>query len=151
MMAVSIVLQFFFYHPPSFRQLHGDDRTLTEELKRIDWVGAFLLVAGLVLFLLGVSWGNVASPKYFKDQFTNAWLGGQPLPWTSARILGLIISGGIILVIFGFWEAYSKRPNALVPMHVFKDVRGFSMLCIICAVSGVGYLATAIIWPSQVA
>lgn len=78
-------------------------------------------------------------------------LGGQPLPWSSARILGLIISGGITLVIFGFWEAYSNRPNPLVPMYVFKDVRGFSMLCIICAVSGVGYLATAIIWPSQVA
>lgn len=57
MMGVSIVLQFFFYHPPSFRQLHGNDRTIMEEVKRIDWIGAFLLVAGLVLFLLGVSWG----------------------------------------------------------------------------------------------
>ncbi len=57
LMGVSIVLQFFFYHPPSFRQLHGNDRTRMEEIKRIDWVGAFLLVAGLVLFLLGVSWG----------------------------------------------------------------------------------------------
>lgn len=57
-MGVSIVLQFFFYHPPSFRQLHGNDRTRMEEVKRIDWIGAFLLVAGLVLFLLGVSWGT---------------------------------------------------------------------------------------------
>ena len=58
MMGVSIVLQFFFYHPPSFRQLHGNDRTVMQEVKRIDWIGAFLLVAGLVLFLLGVSWGR---------------------------------------------------------------------------------------------
>lgn len=47
-----------FYHPPSFRQLHGNSRTRMQEIKRIDWVGILLLVAGLVLFLLGVSWGK---------------------------------------------------------------------------------------------
>jgi hypothetical protein len=122
-----------------------------EELKRIDWIGAFLLVAGLVLFLLGVSWGVSLHHKIWVIDFANMWLGGQPLPWSSPRILGLIISGGVTLVIFCLWEGFSKRPNALIPVHVFKDVRGFVMLCIICAVSGVVYLATAIIWPSQVA
>jgi hypothetical protein len=63
----------------------------------------------------------------------------------------LTISGGITLIIFGFWEAYSGTPNALVPMHFFKDVRGFTMLFIIGSVSGTIYTATAIIWPSQVA
>ena len=29
-----------------------------EEVKRIDFVGAFLMAAGLTLFLLGVSWGE---------------------------------------------------------------------------------------------
>ena len=58
MMSVAIILQFFFYHPPSFSQLHGNERTVMEEAKRIDWMGIFLLVAGLVLFLLGVSWGD---------------------------------------------------------------------------------------------
>lgn len=36
-------------------------------------------------------------------------------------------------------------------MHLFRDIRGFTMLAIISAVSGTVYLATAIIWPSQVA
>lgn len=134
MMGVAIILQILFYRPPTFKQLHGNDRTPMDELKRIDWVGAFLLTSGLTLFLLGVSWG------------------GEPLPWSSSKILGLLITGGIVLfVIFPIWEIYSKTPNALIPMQFFKDVRGFVMLVIIGSVSGTVYVATAIIWPSQVA
>lgn len=58
MIAAASVLQFFFYHPPTFQQLHGGKRTVMDELKRVDFVGIFLLVSGLVLFLLGVSWGK---------------------------------------------------------------------------------------------
>lgn len=58
MMGIAIVLQVLFYRPPSFRQLHGNERTIAQELKRVDWVGMFLLVAGLLLFLLGISWGT---------------------------------------------------------------------------------------------
>ncbi len=57
-MGVAVILQVLFYHPPNFRQLHGNDRTRMQEVKRIDFVGCFLLVAGLCLFLLGVSWGQ---------------------------------------------------------------------------------------------
>ena len=134
MMGLAIILQILFYRPPTFKQLHGDDRTPMDELKRIDWIGAILLTTGLTLFLLGVSWG------------------GSPLPWTSSRILGLLITGGIVLfIMFPIWEIYSKTPNALIPMHFFKDVRGFVMMVIIGSVSGTVYVATAIIWPSQVA
>ena len=61
MMGVAIILQVLFYRPPSFRQLHGSERTVMQEIKRVDWVGMFLIVAGLVLFLLGVSWGMCLS------------------------------------------------------------------------------------------
>ena len=56
-MGIALILMVLFYHPPSFRQLHGNGRTRMDEVKRIDWIGMLLLVAGLVLFLLGVSWG----------------------------------------------------------------------------------------------
>lgn len=58
LMGIAAILQFSFYHPPSFQQLHGGKRTLMEEFKRIDFIGIFLMVAGLSLFLLGVSWGQ---------------------------------------------------------------------------------------------
>jgi hypothetical protein len=63
-MGVAIILQFIFYWPPSFRQLHGNERTRMQELKRVDWVGMFLMVSGLLLFLLGISWG-----MFFEKQF----------------------------------------------------------------------------------
>ena len=148
-MGVAIVLQLLFYRPPNFRQLHGDERTRWQEVKRIDWVGMILLVAGLMLFLLGISWGRLCSFLCVCRYLTSP--GGEPLPWTSARILGLVVSGGVTLIIFGFWEVYSGTPNPLVPMRFFRDVRGFAMLFIIGGVSGTVYVATAIIWPSQVA
>lgn len=53
-----------------------------EEFKRIDFVGAFLMATGLCLFILGVSWG------------------GNPEPWDSSKILGLLITGILVLIIF---------------------------------------------------
>ncbi|OQU97446.1 hypothetical protein CLAIMM_03376 [Cladophialophora immunda] len=133
MMGAAAALQIFFYHPPSFQQLHGGKRTVMEEVKRIDFVGIFLMTAGLSMFLLGVSWG------------------GSPLPWTSARILSLLIVGGVTLVVFVFYEIYSGVANPLIPMYFFKDLRGFTCLVVICGISGISYVAPSIIWPTQVA
>lgn len=57
-MTCAFGLQFLFYHPPTFQQLHGGKRTVMEEVKRIDFIGAFLMATGLTLFLLGISWGQ---------------------------------------------------------------------------------------------
>ncbi|OQV09728.1 hypothetical protein CLAIMM_13818 [Cladophialophora immunda] len=133
LMVFVLVMQVVFYRPPNFEQLHRGTRTRMGELKRVDFLGCFLIVAGLVLFLLGVSWG------------------GQPLSWTSGTILGLIITGGCVVIIFVFWEAYGPHPNPIVPVHFFKDLRGFVCLIIIESVAGTSYVALSIIWPSQVA
>ncbi|KIX97094.1 uncharacterized protein Z520_07208 [Fonsecaea multimorphosa CBS 102226] len=133
LMVLVLVMQVVFYRPPNFEQLHRGTRTRMGELKRVDFLGCFLIVAGLVLFLLGVSWG------------------GQPLSWTSGTILGLIITGGCVVIIFVFWEAYGPHPNPIVPVHFFKDLRGFVCLIIIESVAGTSYVALSIIWPSQVA
>ena len=42
------------------------------EVRRVDWVGIFLLVSGLSMFLLGVSWGMplMLPPIYIRaDKF----------------------------------------------------------------------------------
>jgi hypothetical protein len=57
-MGTAIILQLLFYKPPTFHQLHGGKRTYSQEIRRLDFVGIFLLVAGLAMFLLGVSWGQ---------------------------------------------------------------------------------------------
>lgn len=125
------LIQIFVYHPPNFEQLHGARRTKVAELKRIDYGGIVLLVAGLTLFLLGVSWG------------------GNPQPWTSARILGLLISGAVTLVAFVVYEVYTPSPNPFIDLQLFKNVRGFVCLNIISAAAGAIYIALNIIWPQR--
>jgi hypothetical protein len=58
MMSAATVMQYFFYNPPGFHQLHGGQRTVMQEVKRIDFVGTFLISAGLCMFLLGITWGE---------------------------------------------------------------------------------------------
>jgi hypothetical protein len=46
-------------------------------------------------------------------------------------------------------EIYSRQPNPIVPMELFKDLSGFVCLNIIEAVAGTSYVALSIIWPSR--
>lgn len=112
--------------------LHSSERRRLDEIKNIDFVGLFLLVAGLCLFLLGVAWG------------------GQPLPWQSATILGLLISGFVTMVAFCLWEAYSGVQYPIIPLRLYKDLRGFTCCAILSATSGTSYTALNIVWPTEV-
>ncbi|KAI8966066.1 trichothecene efflux pump [Daldinia sp. FL1419] len=131
-MVPGTILFYFFYFPPSFTQMHGKATRTVDEIKKIDFVGVFLLVAGLALFLLGVSWG------------------GQPLAWDSATILGLLISGAVSLIAFVLYEIYGNVERPIIPMHFFKDLTGFTPIVVISAVTGCLNVALQIIWPSQV-
>jgi EmrB/QacA subfamily drug resistance transporter len=66
---------------------------------RIDWGGAALLSAGLVLVLLAVSEGN-------------SW------GWGSARILGLLAAGTAVLAFWGWFETRVDQP--LVDMRMMR-------------------------------
>lgn len=98
---------------------------------KTDFVGAFLLVAGLALFLLGVSWG------------------GQPAPWSSPKILGLLISGAVCCVAFVLYECFGGAEKPIVPMRFFRDFRGFACLTVISSVMGVVNVALFVMYPSQ--
>ncbi|KAG0663204.1 hypothetical protein C6P46_002793 [Rhodotorula mucilaginosa] len=45
----------FFYHPPPRTVSHG---TLWFKIKSLDWIGYFLLIAGLVPLLMGFAWSS---------------------------------------------------------------------------------------------
>lgn len=130
-MVPGTVLFFFFYFPFSFTQMHGKQTTTLEEIKKIDFAGVFLLVAGLTLFLLGVSWG------------------GNGLAWKSSTILGLLISGAMCLIAFVLYEIYGSPARPIIPMHFFKDLTGFVPIVIISGVTGCLNVALQIVWPSE--
>ncbi|KAK0463249.1 efflux transporter [Desarmillaria tabescens] len=75
------------------------DEPSTEADRRIDWLGAFLITAGLVLIIFVLSDGEIAPNK-----------------WATSYIIALLIVGVIIIGIFLAWQWYLERlqlnPNA---------------------------------------
>ncbi|KZM18935.1 hypothetical protein ST47_g9933 [Ascochyta rabiei] len=126
------ILWFLFYYPPSYTQLHGKKSSKIAELKKVDWVGVILLIAGLALFLVGISWGGPAQP------------------WSSPKILGLLISGAVAVVAFVLYETLLTPQQPIVPMRFFRDLRGFTCLEIISATYGVINIALFVMWPQQI-
>lgn len=61
------------------------NRSKLEQLKRQDYIGLFLFSAGLILFVLGLSWG------------------GNLYPWKSARVISTIVVGSVTLIVFGLY------------------------------------------------
>ena len=81
---LAIILAVVFYHPPIFEQLHTR-ASKRQVLKDMDYLGILLFVGGLILFLLGLSWG------------------GQVYPWKSAHTLATLLIGVALLVGFFLW------------------------------------------------
>ena len=57
-------------------------RTKKDIIKMLDLGGTVLFVGGLILFLIGISWG------------------GTQYPWKSGHVIGMILGGAATLVIF---------------------------------------------------
>lgn len=81
---LSIILFFFFYHPPNYSLLH-QGQSMRRELKRLDYLGLVLYCCGLIMLMLGITWG------------------GKLYPWNSAKIIGLLVGGFATLGAFGAW------------------------------------------------
>jgi len=66
----------------------------------IDYVGAGLLTLGVSSLLVGFSWAS------------------QEYGWSAPPTLGLIVGSGVVLIVFGFWEARVAEP--LIPLALFR-------------------------------
>lgn len=84
---VAFVFLMFGFNPP--KPLGN----LKAKLAKIDYLGTFLLVSGLVLVLLGLTFGGV------------------DFPWDSATVIVCFVLGGILVVVFSVWNfKYSRNP-----------------------------------------
>ncbi|KIW81115.1 hypothetical protein Z517_04138 [Fonsecaea pedrosoi CBS 271.37] len=126
--ALSLILWALFYYPPDFAHLHRV-RSRWQEIKSIDYVGVVLFSGGLLLFLMGLSWG-----------------GGQ-YPWKSAHVIATIVVGFLTLVAFVLYaEMYSGVYRPLVPMHIFRDFQ-YDMIVVLTTVGGMIYYSMTVIYP----
>ncbi|KAH7121484.1 fungal trichothecene efflux pump [Dactylonectria macrodidyma] len=104
---ISIML---FYHPMPRPNLEG--RSIKQRLSReVDWLGISLVCTGLTLFLVGINFG------------------GNPYEWTSGTVLGTLVFGVFLLVIFGLWE-WKGTSTGILPHAVFQD-RNFNTALLI--------------------
>ena len=92
----AFLLFVFVYNPPKAKG------SIREKLKLIDYPGVLLLSAGLVVFLLALTFGA----------------GGQ-YAWNSAAVITCFVVGGVVSIIFFIWNfRFSKHP--MLPWEVLR-------------------------------
>ncbi|KAM5343822.1 hypothetical protein ACJ41O_012359 [Fusarium nematophilum] len=129
---VAFLMLFLFYNPPDFEMKHGEEgETRWELVKQMDWVGVFLFLVGGALFLIGVNFG------------------GRTYPWNHPGVLAPIILGGCCFIAVGFWCAYAPLKYPLFPPKLFRRVREFDMVIVVCFVGGMLYYSMNVLWPRQ--
>ncbi|OAP56919.1 hypothetical protein AYL99_09031 [Fonsecaea erecta] len=126
---VGFVGTLIFYFPPPRPNSRG--LTKKEIIGEIDFVGGFLSVTGMILFLAGLQWG------------------GYQYPWHSAHVLApLIIGGFFLLIAFPIWEIkFAKFP--MFPSRMKKEARILTLTLIITAISGANFFSVIMFWPTQ--
>ncbi|KAJ7486296.1 major facilitator superfamily domain-containing protein [Mycena galericulata] len=92
---IAFVLSYFFLRvktPPG---------SVRDKLMRLDWIGNCLAIVGTTLAILGLTWAGT-------------------YPWISTHVLGTLIPGVLILVLFFFYEArFPKDPT--IPFDILSN------------------------------
>ncbi|KAJ5122969.1 hypothetical protein N7448_009066 [Penicillium atrosanguineum] len=123
-----LLITVFFYIPPPRTNSLGLSRK--EILRRIDFVGGFLSITGLIVFLAGLQWG------------------GYMYPWSSAHVLAPLIIGFLLLVAFAFWEIYGAK-YPIFPTRLKQEPRTLGLTLVITFISGANFFSVLMFWPTE--
>lgn len=118
------LLLYFFYHPPSFGMKHDPNRKW-EFIKHFDYIGMFLVTAGLMLFIMGITWG------------------AQLYPWKSAHVISTMVIGGLLIIAFFLWEIYGNLREPLLPISLFSN-RGWYISTLLWGTGSVSLVASQV-------
>lgn len=91
---IATVLLFIFLHTKPHQ-----GQTLQHHLRTFDFLGLFLIIAGIVCFLLGLNFGETS--------------------WSTPQTIALLVIGVCLLVAGGFNEVYTHR-DPIIPQRMFK-------------------------------
>ncbi|KPI44781.1 uncharacterized protein AB675_8655 [Cyphellophora attinorum] len=127
--ALSAAGLYFFYYPPA----HPLGIPFRTAFKQLDYLGMLLFTAGAVPVMVGIVY--TAS-----------------VPASDPKVLGTLIAGFIILVLFGVWETFGHARHPLTPPAIFRKGRGrdFTAPCIALAIINMFYYSSSIIWPTMI-
>lgn len=97
--AFAIILLVFGFNPPKPKG------SLRVKLARIDYIGVFLLTGGLVLVLLGLTFG------------------GTDFPWKSTAVILSFVIGGILLIVFCYYNfSISTKPIIIKEVIIIPQI-----------------------------
>ncbi|PKY02248.1 putative MFS drug efflux pump [Aspergillus campestris IBT 28561] len=123
-----LLVTILFYFPPP--RVNSEGLNKWETIKRIDFIGGFLSIVGLILFMAGMQWG------------------GYQYDWTSAHVLAPLILGFAFLVAFGVWEVYGAK-YPIFPSRLKQEPRTLGLTLVITFISGANFFSVIMFWPTQ--
>lgn len=125
---IGLVLTAIFYFPPP--RINSVGLSRREILKRIDYVGGFLSIGGLLLFMSGIQWG------------------GYQYSWKTAHTLVPLLIGAFMFIAFCFYEKFvAKYP--MFPGKIAQEPRILILTLIITFISGSNFFSVIMFWPTQ--
>ncbi|KAJ5720023.1 hypothetical protein N7493_006901 [Penicillium malachiteum] len=126
--AFGLLITIIFYFPPPRVNSAGLSRK--EVISRIDFMGGFLSITGLIVFLAGLQWG------------------GYMYPWSSAHVLAPLIIGFALLVAFAFWEIYGAK-YPIFPTRLKQEPLTLGLTLVITCISGCNFFSVLMFWPTE--
>jgi MFS family permease len=97
-----------------FLDVHNPRTKLGQGLKAIDWFGTFSILGGTLLLLLGLDFG------------------GAIFPWSSPKVLCLVVFG-IFMIAFFFFSEKKLAKYPLIPLSVFGNCSNKATFIVACA------------------
>ncbi|KAL9107004.1 MAG: hypothetical protein Q9227_008040 [Pyrenula ochraceoflavens] len=126
--AVGFLATLVFYFPPP--RVNSRGLTRKEVLAEIDFIGGFLSIVGMILFMAGLNWG------------------GYQYGWKTAHVLVPLLLGAALLIAFGFWEVYGAK-HPMFPARLKQEPRIFALTLLITFISGANFFSVIMFWPTQ--
>ncbi|KAI1864224.1 hypothetical protein JX265_008595 [Neoarthrinium moseri] len=125
----SFIGLYLYYFPPA----HPRGLPFKQALRELDYGGALLFTVSTVLILTGIIYTT-------------------SLPSNDPRVLGTLISGFLLLVIFALYETFMPLKQPLTPQHVFTAGGGRELTAPFVAgfVVTMFYYAINIIYPTMI-
>ncbi|MCJ1470642.1 hypothetical protein MMC07_009288 [Pseudocyphellaria aurata] len=126
--AVGFIMTAIFYFPPPRVNSHG--LTRKEIISQIDYVGGFLSISGMLLFMAGLQWG------------------GYQYAWKSAHVLVPLLLGAFLIIAFLIWEMKGAK-HPMFPSRLKQNPRILALTLIITFISGANFFSVLLFWPTQ--
>ncbi len=100
---------------------------------KIDWLGNITFAVGLILVLVGITYGLLP-------------YGGKSMGWTNPKVLAEILGGVLVLVVFGIVETRVKQPMFRLSLFRIRAFSAGNAASFLASLSRGGLMFMLIIW-----